>query len=187
MIALLKYGSGFPFYRQQRLESYMGIPLPASTAWEMVAACAGLLMPVWEELIRQAAQGEIVYNDDTHMKILGFVREVSDQRRGLFTSGIVSIYGSHRIALFFTGRQHAGENLADLLRQRNEELGPPIQMCDALSRNAPGEFKVILGNCLAHARRHFVDVAGAFPDHCRWVLEISKRSFITTNWRAGSR
>jgi hypothetical protein len=177
MIALLKYGTGFPFYRQQRLESYLGIPLAASTAWELVAAGAGLLMPVWEELIRQAAQGEIVYNDDTNMRILAFVREVSDQRTGLFTSGIVSDCGQHLIALFFTGRQHAGENLADLLRQRNEELGPPIQMCDALSRNAPGPFKVVLGNCLAHARRHFVNVVNAFPDQCRYVLETLREVF----------
>jgi hypothetical protein len=134
-------------------------------------------MPVWEELIWQAAQGEIVYNDDTNMKIVCFVREVSDQRTGLFTSGIVSIRGSHRIALFFTGRQHAGENLADLLARRNEELGPPIQMCDALSRNAPGRFEVILGNCLAHARRHFVDVVHAFPDQCRYVLETFREVF----------
>lgn len=177
MIALLKYGTGVPFNRQQRLERYLGIPLPASTAWELVATAAHKLMPVWEELIWQAAQGEIVYNDDTNMKIVCFVREVSDQRTGLFTSGIVSIRGSHRIALFFTGRQHAGENLADVLRQRNEELGPPIQMCDALSRNAPGQFEVILGNCMAHARRHFIDVVHAFPDQCRYVLETFREVF----------
>jgi hypothetical protein len=44
-------------------------------------------------------------------------------------------------------------------------------MCDALSRNAPEPLRVILGNCLAHARRHFVDVVNSFPDECRYVLE----------------
>jgi len=29
-------------------------------------------------------------------------------------------------------------------------------MCDALSRNVPGELKTIMSNCLAHARRRFV-------------------------------
>jgi transposase len=172
MIALLKYGAGVPFKRMERLESHFGIPLPAATAWEVVAAGAASLAPVWEELIRQAAQGEVVHNDDTSMKILRFVREASDSRTGLFTTGIVSRFSGHSIALFFTGRQHAGENLADLLRQRDEKLGPPIQMCDALSRNAPGSLKVILGNCLAHARRHFVDVVMNFPAECRYVLEI---------------
>jgi len=171
MIALLKYGSGVPFYRTERLESQLGIPLAPATQWEIVEATAGVIEPVWQELIRQAAQGEVVHNDDTSMRILRFAREMSDQRTGLFTSGIVSLQGEHRVALFFTGRQHAGENLADLLRSRADELGPPIQMCDALSRNAPGKQPVILANCLAHARRHFVDVVNSFPAECRFVLE----------------
>jgi hypothetical protein len=33
------------------------------------------------------------------------------------------------MALYFTGRQHAGENLADVLRERRAELRPPVQMC----------------------------------------------------------
>ena len=113
----------------------------------------------------------MIHNDDTSMRILCFPREASDDRTGLFTSGIVSISGSHRIALFFTGRRHAGENLAGLLLGQEAELGPPTQMCDALSRNTPKPLPVILANCLAHGRRHFVDVAENFPDQCHHVLE----------------
>src|SRR5207249_2313106 len=51
------------------------------------------------------------------------------------------------------------------------ELGPPIQMCDALSRNPPKEFQVILANCIAHGRRKFVEVAENFPEECRYVLK----------------
>lgn len=177
MIAVLKYGSGVPFYRTARLETQLGIPLPAATQWEIVEALAGSLQPVWEELIRQAAQGDIVHNDDTSMKILRFAREISDRRTGLFTSGIVSLCEGQRIALFFTGRRHAGENLAELLKRRASELAPPIQMCDALSRNAPGELRVVLANCLAHARRHFVDVVNSFPVECRFVLETLAEVF----------
>ena len=95
----------------------------------------------------------------------------SKGRKGVFTSGIVSTKDDRRIALFFTGKKHAGENLADLLSRRRSELGPPIQMCDALSRNLPEEFKTILANCLAHSRRNFIKVAGSFPEECRFVLE----------------
>jgi len=73
--------------------------------------------------------------------------------------------------LFFSGRKHAGENLEDVLVQRAEELAPPIQMCDALSRNLPAELETIVANCLAHGRRQFVDVAEHFPQQCRHVLE----------------
>ncbi|MGC2331573.1 MAG: IS66 family transposase, partial [Candidatus Acidiferrales bacterium] len=180
MIALLKYGSGLPFHRLERLQGNLGIPLPAATQWEIVKEITGVLKPAYQELIRQAAQGEVVHNDDTTMKILAMMParapteecgEEKSERTGVFTSGIVSTREGRRIALFFTGRKHAGENLAEVLSQRASELGPPIQMCDALSRNPPKEFQVILANCIAHGRRKFVEVAENFPEECRYVLE----------------
>jgi transposase len=119
----------------------------------------------------------LVHNHDTSMRILSFEREPDDSRTGLFTSGIVSVLAGHRIAACFTGRQHAGENLADLLRRRAAELTPPIQMCDALSRNAPASLRVILANCLAHGRRHFVELVKNFPAKCRYVLETLREVF----------
>lgn len=180
MIALLKYGCGLPFHRLERLQGCLGIPLPAATQWEIVKEITGVLKPAYQELIRQAAQGEVVHNDDTTMKILTMMparspteecAEEKSERTGVFTSGVVSTREGRRIALFFTGRKHAGENLAAVLSQRVSELGPPIQMCDALSRNPPKEFQVILANCIAHGRRKFVEVAENFPEECRYVLE----------------
>jgi transposase len=218
MMALLKYGSGLPFHRLEGLQESLGIPLPASTQWDIVNAVADTVEPAFNELIRQAAQGEVLHNDDTTVKILEFMgkraqkevladfgqspdtvgghvmadsqteaashddsprRESAEspvanpkaERRGLFTSGIVSTSEGRRIALFFSGRQHAGENLADVLTHRACDLPAPIQMCDALSRNLPAAFKTLLANCLAHGRRQFVDVAERFPEECRHVLE----------------
>ena len=114
---------------------------------------------------RQAAQGSVVHNDDTGMRILKLVRNTGDGRTGTFTSGIVSIWREWRIALYFTGWKHAGENLAHVLKQRAAELNAPIQMCDALSRNAPkaaGVFATLMANCLAHGRRNFVEVTPSF-------------------------
>jgi len=175
MIAQLKYGSGTPFHRLEQLEQQLGIPLPAATQWETVEQAAHLIKPARDELIRQAAQGEVVHNDDTSMRVLRLKRDPKDERTGVFTSGVVSISGGHRIALFFTGSQHAGENLADVLQQRSRELPSPVQMCDALSRNVPRldtGTEILLANCLAHGRRQFVDVAENFPRECRYVLEV---------------
>jgi hypothetical protein len=173
MIAMLKYGCGLPFNRIEKLQRNLGIPLPAATQWELVAGAASLLTPVQEELVRQAAQGEVVHNDDTTMKILQLQPPApgAEERTGVYTSGIVSTDNGNRIALFFTGRKHAGENLAAVLQQRAAELARPIQMCDALSHNTAGEFDTIVANCLAHGRRQFVEVAPSFPDQCRTVLE----------------
>jgi transposase len=93
------------------------------------------------------------------------------ERTGMFTTGIVSTREGHKIALFLSGRRHAGENLKDVLLRRAAELPPPIQMCDALARNLPGELATIVANCLAHGRRQFVEVADRFPKECRHVLE----------------
>jgi transposase len=184
MIALLKYGSGFPFHRLEGLQRNMEIPLPASTQWEIVAETAEWIEPIYQELIHEAAQGEVLHNDDTTMKILALMGESrprqpsaeeelqeKSERTGIFTSGIVSTRAGQKIALFFTGRKHAGENLATVLAKRAQELGPPIQMCDALSRNLPKEFQIVVANCIAHGRRKFVEVAAKFPEECCYVLE----------------
>ena len=180
MIAMLRYGSGFPWYRLEGLQENLGIPLPAATQCEIVQETAAQIQPAMDELIRQAAQGEVVHNDDTSMRVLSLDRDaasdvdIAAERTGVFTSGIVSIGEGCRIGLYFTGRKHAGENLADVLKQRAEGLDAPIQMCDALSRNLPKlpeKLEIIVGHCLAHARRHFVEVTPNFPRECRFVLE----------------
>jgi transposase len=171
MIALLKYGTGMPFNRMERLEGQLGMPLPAATQWELMEAAAKQIKRILGEFIRQAAQGNVMHNDDTSMRVLKLVRNTDDERTGVFTSGIVSICGGWKIALYFTGWKHAGENLADVLKQRAAELKAPIQMCDALSRNSPKLIETVLANCLAHGRRQFTEVADSFPDECLYVLE----------------
>src|SRR3954447_20494734 len=99
MIAQLKYGSGIPFYRLERLEDQLGIPLAAATQWEIVEEATEVIKPARDELIRQAAQGEVLHNDDTSMRVLKLEREPGDKRTGVFTSGIVSTAAGRQIAL----------------------------------------------------------------------------------------
>ena len=68
-----------PFNREEKLQGSLGIPLPASTQWEIVHAKAEKIEPAFEELIRQAAQGEVVYNDDTTVKILELMGERAEE------------------------------------------------------------------------------------------------------------
>lgn len=160
-----------PFYRLAGLQTQFGMPLPASTQWDMVEQAAALLKPAYEELIRQAAQGQVLYNDDTAVRILSLQRETVPERTGVFTTGIVAMAHGRKLVLFASGDKHAGENLADVLKQRAVGSPAPIQMCDALWRNVPKGFAVILGNCLTHCRRNYVEVAANFATECQYVLE----------------
>jgi transposase len=183
MVGLLKYGSGMPFHRLEGLQGHLGVPLPAATQWEIVQEAARDLGPAYEELVRQAAQAKVVHNDDTPMTILEHLaenegRKQEGERTGTFTTGIVAAEGERQIALFYTGREHAGENLTKVLSEREGQRGPPIQMCDGLDRNAPDEkFQTILGNCLTHGRRKFVDVVASFPQEVRYVLEELRKVY----------
>ena len=187
MIALLKYGCGLPFHRIQRLQQALAIPLPATTQWDVVAQAAPSLAPAFEELVRQAAQGTVLYNDDTPMRILKFTAEAraealppgaKPERTGVFTSGVVAETTNGLIALFKTGPCHAGEHLAEVLDQR-QDCGPPIQMSDALARNRPGDHPTQAASCIPHGRRKFVEVYDAFPEEVAFVLETLRPVFRT--------
>ena len=85
-----------------------------------------------EELIRQAAQCQVVHNEDTTMKVLELMKENKhlaaegkQERRGMFTTGIVSLCEGRRIALFLTGREHAGENLTQAPAPRLDRAHTP--------------------------------------------------------------
>lgn len=130
MIAVLHYGAGMPFHRLAKLQTNMQTPLPSSTQWDIVRERAELLLPIYSEMLRQAAQGTLIHSDDTFARILELMgnrrreKVVSGElsmpeRTGIFTTGILATAAEDKkIALFFTGRRHAGENLAKLLEQR---------------------------------------------------------------------
>lgn len=185
MMAILRYGAGLPLNRLAKLQKDLGIPLPASTQWDVVSQAEPIFTPVHEELIRQGAQGKVLHNDDTNMVVLEYSKENQEReergdapgRTGVFTTGIIAVTDVVRIALFFTGRNHAGENLGRVLGKRDEELGPAIQMCDALACNVPPEFETIVCNCIPHSRRQYVDVVEDFPDECRFVIETLREVF----------
>lgn len=179
MVGFLRYGSGVPFHRLERLQRSVGVPLPASVQWEQALRVARCLEPVVEHLLQLGAQAAVVYNDDTGMRIAGVRREiqaeVKPKRTGIFTTGIVceGLQGEEgmSIRILRTGRHHAGENLSEVLDRRQKDRPPPLQMCDALERNEPKEHPTELCHCTVHARRQFVDIRDNFPEECRKVVE----------------
>nr|MBC8246618.1 transposase [Deltaproteobacteria bacterium] len=186
MMAILRYGCGMPLNRLSKLQSSLGIPVAASTLWDKIKEASAELVCILYTLRQLAAQGDLIHHDDTGIKILAVMRQIELEkqqaletgkskdkdriRTGIYTTGIVVKHQSHRIALFFTGRKHAGENLSELLADRDPSRSPPITMSDAKSGNVPDNVETVVSFCNAHARRKFVDVAEDFPDECLYVI-----------------
>jgi len=167
---LLKYRGGVPFYRQGQIQEILGAPISASEIWSMTEDVANAVQPIYAAICMEAADAELVQNDDTAAKILSREKELSaskdkSERTGTFTSCIVAVLKDSevKIGLFFTGWKHAGENLDELLKKRSKGLPSLIQECDALSRNVPENHETQLANCLAHLRRKFYELVDVWP------------------------
>jgi len=81
MVAILRYGTGVPHNRLEDLQENLEIPLPSSTQWDVVERAGRLVAPAYEELIRQAAQGDVLHNDDTPMTILSVIKELKEKQK----------------------------------------------------------------------------------------------------------
>jgi hypothetical protein len=81
--------------------------------------------------------------------------------------------GEHSICLYLSGRQHAGENLDDILAYRDPDLAPIQWMSDGLAANTPKQHRDLTVdlNCIVHGRRNFVDIEGFFPEECTRVID----------------
>jgi len=176
-LAIQKYYAGMPFYRQENIQTMLGFPLPDSTQFDLVEQVADCAYPVIGALEKIAANGTLSHYDDTGAKILSVIsdnRANPDKKRtGMFTTGIIStINDNQKIALFYTGTKHAGENITALLQHRNKEKEKIILMCDALASNIPKLLQdiIIECNCLSHGFRKFRDLLEYYPEICLHVI-----------------
>jgi hypothetical protein len=191
VLAVSRYYLGLPLYRVQAYQAMLGVPVPDATQWDQIEKVGDCSYVVFAYLEALAAQGELIYQDDTSVRILtlmaenltlqaqaeamGFVR--SQERTGMFTTALVVQVGEHTICLYYSSRAHAGENLQALLEQRQVGLDKPVVMSDALARNEANEDELIRCHCLAHGRRQFSDLEEVFPTECRVVIEALKQVF----------
>ena len=172
IVSLLKYRGGVPFYRQGQIQEILGTPISPSEIWEMTEEVADAVQPVYAVICEHASAAELVQNDDTKARILSVMKDREerkgtpdeDKRTGIFTTAILAVVQNidAKIALFFTGVKHAGENLNDLLNQRPKELSAPIQQCDG-GHNVPEHHDTELSNCNAHSRRKFYELVTVWP------------------------
>jgi transposase len=188
VLALARYYLGLPWHRLEGFQALVGVPVPDATQWDQGERVGDCVHPIFKWLETEAAQGEIIFQDDTPGRVLALIEEnqiarakaraqgkaKTDERTGMQTTALVVQVGDRRISLYYTGRRHAGENLEALLTKREPERGKPLVMSDALSHNHAGETTLIRCHCLAHARRQFSDVADDFPTESSVVVDALK-------------
>jgi transposase len=186
VLALARYYLGVPWYRLESFQALVGVPMPDATQWDQVELVGDCAHPIFKCLERLAAQGEVIYQDDTPGRILALIEENQEaaaqakatgdapSRTGMQTTALIVQVGERRICLYYTGRQHAGENLEALLAKREPQRGKPLVMSDALSSNKAEETHLIRCHCLAHGRRKFSELDEVFPVESAVVVEALK-------------
>jgi len=181
MLMINKYFMAVPLYRQSALQDMLGIPMPASTQWDIISSYEPLLKVVYQQLLRDAANGKGFHLDDTSAKILEVIKEREAEGKKstkCFTTGMISVHDDHRVAIFITDDKSAGKTFSPIFALRDESLDQPYIMVDALTANIPKAIEeglYTLCYCLVHARRNFYDLGDGYDDLVEFVLDsISK-------------
>jgi hypothetical protein len=188
VLALARYYLGVPWYRLEGFQALVGVPVPDATQWDQAEVVGDCAHPIFKYLEKLAAQGEVIFQDDTPQRVLAFIKEnqraaalahaqgkaKAEERTGMQATALIVQVGERRICLYYTGRRHAGENLERLLAQREPQREKPLVMSDALPSNNAEETPLIRCHCLAHGRRKFSELDEAFPAESAVVVDALK-------------
>jgi hypothetical protein len=192
VLAVSRYSLGVPGYRLPGYQAMLGVPVPDATQWDQIEVVGDGAYQVFEQMESEAAQGELIFQDDTAVRILSLMEENRDlvaaahaqgfstpnERPGMPTTALAVQVGEHTAILSDSSRRHAGENLQGLLDKRRAGLEKPLAMSDALSRNEVADASMLIRwHCRAHGRRKFSDLEEGFPQECQVVLAVISQVF----------
>lgn len=192
MLMINKYFISVPFYRQDRLQNYLGVPLPSSTQWDLMYEHKPMLKALYGALWVDAANGLGISYDDTSVKILSEIQAKKKAEKGekkkhnCFTTGIVGAYEDHRTYVFMSDNRTAGQCVVEMIKNyRDKEADPPILMCDPLTANIPQEISDglhVLCYCLVHARRQFYELPSGYDDLADEVIRLIGKVYHNESW-----
>ena len=156
-VIVSKYADHLPLYRQERIFIRQGVTLSRSTLCDWMAACAGLLEPIWKAMHRRILLSRVIQTDDTPVPVQDHTTK--GNRIG-------------RLWVYLGDRDHPFV-IYDYTPDRSRD-GPERMLAgyksaylqsDAYSVydriHARGTIEV---GCLAHARRKFHDAKTSDPE-----------------------
>jgi transposase len=159
-IIVSKYFDHLPLYRQERIFERQGVVLHRSTTCDWMAACAELLRPLCQLMIRELLQSRSLHTDDTSVKNLGHEPGTTDKARFWIYHGD----RDHPYNVFDFTVNHKRDGPQAFLADFQGYLhADAFSGYDALYLPGPrpGKAPIIEVACNAHARRKFFEAKGS--------------------------
>jgi transposase len=114
VLALARYYLGLPWYRLEGFQALVGVPVPDATQWDQTELVGDCAHPIFKYLEKLAAQGEVIFQDDTPQRVLALIEENQQAtaqahaqgeaeaagRTGMQTTALIVQVGERRICLY---------------------------------------------------------------------------------------
>ncbi len=156
-----KYDMGVPFGSLAKLQSFVGVPVPASTQANKVKDLNPVVSAVFNVLQYHGANSDVIGFDDARIMILKGKKLLDGTYEVINGHGSVFVcknFGNGNVViLYHLNLQHAGICLKELLKLRVKNIKDLISICDGLPSYIPyAPIGAINTNCNVHSRRNFV-------------------------------
>jgi transposase len=159
-VIVTKYFDHLPLYRQEALFARQGLELSRSTTCDWMAGCARCLQPLYDILKRTVLQSEVLWTDDTPVKLQGGDPNETKQSRLWVYRG--DAQHPYNVFDFTPNRQRDGPQQF-LQDYRGYLQADAFSGYDALYLPVAdtGQARIQEVACNAHARRKFYEARGS--------------------------
>jgi transposase len=174
-VAVDKYLFHIPLERQVRMFRQIGLEVDSQTLWDQIWALIRLVRPTYEAIRLEIFREPVIHADETPWFLLDGRRNGGKKKWYLWEVvghdlAYYEIHDSRGIddaAHLLTG--YEGTVMADGY-EIYQDLATRLKQGRLDDPEAPGPFRVV--NCMAHARREFVDCEPNFRVECKEILEL---------------
>jgi hypothetical protein len=141
VLALARYYLGVPWYRLESFQALVGVPVPDATQWDQVEHVGNCAYPLFKHLERLAAQGEVIYQDDTPTRVLTLIEE--NRQRPSQAPAEASLRGDADDGVDRAGGGEADLSILYRAATCRRESGRALNPARAAARQAVGDVRCV--------------------------------------------